>query len=184
MPQLEEIFQRYTDALSKIILHKWAEDTERDEHGHWVGGGGGKPGGSGGTGGATTGGDRAARAKATHQVCDKAKRGIASASEVEVSKALGLARTEDNKPFDAKGNGVAVELKTIVSAKNDKITMHPESRKRKLAEAKKEKLRVYTVVVDKRGSTPAYYWAKGVGSFRLGGMNQAASLAALKKVVK
>ena len=108
---------------------------------------------------------------------------IADEAEKELAKGLGLDRTPDNSPFDLKTGKVAVEVKTLISNKNDKITMSKDARARKLTEAAgPPKLRTYTVVADKRtpGATK-YYYSGGVGSFRLGSMQQASSMKDLAK---
>jgi len=112
------------------------------------------------------------------------KQKIADQSEEQLSRVLKLKRTRNNSPFDLQGDKVGIEVKTLIDNKNDKITMHPESRLRKIQTAKKEKLRTYTVVVDRRASKPSYYWAKGVGSFRLRNMNKVARLEDLPGVIK
>ena len=124
------------------------------------------------------------KALASFKPSTKAKQDIADASEKELAKGLGMDRTEDNAPYDLQYGKVAVEVKTLIDNTNDKITMHPESRERKLEAAKVDKLRPYTVVVDKRGPSPKFYYAKGVGSFRLGSMTPVGSMRELRGVLR
>lgn len=95
----------------------------------------------------------------------------------------------DNEPFDVWIGGNpskfysggykkympnhVIEVKTIVRAKNDKITMHPESLAKKKAELKtfSSKGTVgHTVVFDER--TGKIYYREGLGSFRLSSMQE------------
>jgi hypothetical protein len=126
---------------------------------------------------------RSVRAKLSHKPATLAKQKVADRSEADLSRALGLGRTSDNDAFDLKGSKVGVEVKTMVDNKNDKITMHPSSRVRKLREARREKIKPFTVVIDRRGPKPEFYWKKGVGSFRLGSLNKADSMEALREVL-
>ncbi|MDE2100019.1 MAG: hypothetical protein KGL39_22385 [Patescibacteria group bacterium] len=127
--------------------------------------------------------DKSARAKAFYKPSTQAKQLIADQSEQQLSKLCGVPRTTDNSAFDLLSNKIGVEVKTLIDNKNDKITMHPESRRRKIAEAQEKKLRMYTVVIDKRGKTPAYYYSEGVGSFRLGNLT-AVRPQDLRKVIR
>ena len=74
-----------------------------------------------------------------------------------------------------------IEVKTLLDNGNDKITMHPSSRRRKEAWARKRGRRIHTVITDDRdtfeGGTHAQqysghrmYYRRGVGAFRLKGM--------------
>jgi len=83
--------------------------------------------------------------------------------------------------IDRGGKKIGIEVKTFTDNANDKVTMHPDARKRKERWARKEKASLYTVVVDARDkfdggknkeqfSGNRYYIAKGVGSFRLQSM--------------
>ena len=67
--------------------------------------------------------------------------------------------------------------------KNNKITMHPESRVRKEKFARKEKMKSYTVIVDRRDNS--IHLAEGVKSFRLGKGNvKQVSLSELRETFK
>ena len=119
-------------------------------------------------------------ARKNYKPSTKAKQDIADKSEAQVAKGLGMDRTSDNKPFDLIKGKVAVEVKTLISNANSKITMHPESRQRKLDEIEKHGYRAYTVVIDKRSAGTKFYWSAGVGSFRIGSMQTARSMSDLK----
>lgn len=111
--------------------------------------------------------DKAQRALATYVPATRDKQRMAEFSEQIIAKAINGEVTHNNSPFDVIKGKVAIEVKTIFpGVRNNKITMHPESRQRKLAAAKKSKLTAYTVIVDRREDK--FYIAKGVGSFRIG----------------
>lgn len=94
----------------------------------------------------------------------------------------------DNAPFDIwvgadpekwysgkskKKPWAVIEVKTIVRAKNDKITMHKESLARKRTEHRKfgkKNTTVHTIVFDER--TGKYYYRDDLGSFRLSAMQE------------
>jgi len=131
-------------------------------------------------------------AKAAHKGGSKAEQDIAEQTEHELSKALGMTKSADNKPFDLFTKKVGVEVKTLTTGTNDKITMKAEAVARKDAGVKKMKLaRTYTVVVDKRpagvgtstGST-RYFVRAGYGSFRVGSMTEVSGTAGLAKFMK
>ena len=148
------------------------ESEERDQRGRWSKGGG-------------NGADKSALAKMSFKPSTALKQAIADRSEEELSKSLAIPRTKDNSPFDLVGKGVGVEIKTLMDNKNSKVTMHPESRMRKIAAARKEGLRMYTVVVDRRTEGQvSYYFASGIGSFRISSMKAVGSVQALKRLIK
>jgi hypothetical protein len=125
------------------------------------------------------------RAIAGYKATNAAEQREADRTEIEMSKATGIPRTGDNLPFDLHGKGVGIEVKTLLSNSNDKITMHKDAIERKIRAAKENKLKVFTVVVDKRGGgRPAYYLRKGVGSFRIGNMERINSLRELRQRVR
>jgi 2'-5' RNA ligase len=113
----------------------------------------------------------------------KHEQDIADRSEVKISKALDIPRTKNNSAYDLRNDEVGIELKTMVTGKNDKVTMGKEALGRKLAEQRAEGLKVFTVVADMRGRTQAkYYVREGLGSFRVGSMTPA-SLSEIKEMV-
>jgi len=113
---------------------------------------------------------RAERAKQSYNPVTKEKKRIATENELKLAKSIKGKQTPDNAPFDVIRGGHAIEVKTIVAGKNDKITMHPESRNRKLESAKKNGYKMHTVVFDARNNK--LYYSEGVGSYRLGGMRE------------
>ena len=108
---------------------------------------------------------------------------IADKQEGIMSRALGVPRTADNSAFDCRNDKVGIELKTMIESKNGKITMNKAALARKLAEAKKDNLKMFTVVADKRGGSTSYYYREGVGSFRVGSMTPV-SLSELRSIVR
>jgi phosphohistidine phosphatase len=113
----------------------------------------------------------------------KSEQDIAEQTENELATATGLPKSPDNRPFDLQSRKYGVEVKTMISNTNDKITMNKEAVSRKEAEAKAKSLKTCTVVVDKRGETPKYFIRAGFGSFRLGSMTEVQSLSALKGAI-
>lgn len=128
--------------------------------------------------------ERIHRALSTHKPATQAKQFFALAQEQRVAGMLDAERLDDNEPMDlvgvaASGRKYGVEVKAFVDNSNDKVTMHPDSLKRKLSWARKEKASLHTVVVDGRkrfGAAAKEYsgnelwYRKGVGSFRLTNM--------------
>jgi hypothetical protein len=112
---------------------------------------------------------RSERALASYNPSNRAKQIQAVNNERALAQALGGAtHIGDNQPFDvivAKAR-VAFEVKTMVSGRTNKITMHPSSRERKEKAWKTMKLKsVYTVIFDDRNKK--IYYGEGVKSFRL-----------------
>jgi hypothetical protein len=131
-------------------------------------------------------------AKLAYRGGTKAEQDVAEQTEHELSQALGMKKSPDNTPFDLTTKTVGVEVKTLTTGTNDKITMKGEAIARKDAGVKAMKLkRTYTVVVDKRpagvgtstGQT-RYFVREGYGSFRVGSMTEVAGTAALSKFMK
>jgi hypothetical protein len=113
------------------------------------------------------------------------KQAIAEKSEVDLSKAIGVPRTKDNSPFDLVNKKIGIEVKTLIDAKNSKLTMRKECRLRKIAQARKLGLRMYTIAIDRRQTgEPKFYVASGVGSFRISTMHGVGSIKALKAFIK
>lgn len=131
-------------------------DQPRDDHGRWTSGGG------------VGTSERATRARNTYKPATRDKHQVADRMEKIIQRKIGGTRTADNEAFDVIKGKHAIEVKTVIDATNDKITMHPSSRQRKLDWAKTNKSSAHTVVIDKRGSRPVYYYKAGVGSYRFG----------------
>ena len=116
---------------------------------------------------------RAERAKATHKPATREKQLEAAKYEKKVAHAIGGKDLDDHEPFDVLLPRHAVEVKTILDGTHPKITMHPESLARKEKYVRKNKVRGHTVVIDARNrSKPEYYYRRGMGSFRLSGMEK------------
>ena len=130
---------------------------------------------------------KVSRALATHKPSTREKQRVAESQEVHVAEILGLNVHGDNDPVDVSGemNGKrhAVEVKTFISNSNDKVTVHPDSLKRKTAWARKNKAQLHMVVVDLRSGTRELYYRRGVGSFRLGTLTPVVSAGHLKALV-
>lgn len=150
------------------------DEHPRDEDGKWTDGGGG--------GGAKPGKDKpkpegkpatsskVRNALATYKPSTKEKQDRATAAEQRITKMIGGKGTDDNSPMDVTvtvgRKTIGVEVKSIQDNGNNKITMHPESLKRKVDWAKAGRGRsVHTVVVDTRHNK--IYYREGAGSFRL-----------------
>lgn len=109
---------------------------------------------------------------------------IADKSEEKLSRALNIPRTSNNSAFDLRNDDIGVEVKTMVTGKNDKLTMGKSALGRKLAEAQAEGIKTYTVVADMRGRSSAkYYVSEKLGSLRLGSMTPV-TLNQLREMVK
>ncbi len=128
------------------------------------------------------------RAKLSYKGGDKAEQDIARSTEKEMSAALGIPHMPDNEPFDLQNRAVGVEIKTMVSNSNDKITMTKDAIGRKSAEVAARggpgKFRAYTVVVDKRTATTRYFIRAGFGSFRVGSMTEVPGTAGLRSSMR
>lgn len=177
----------------QFIRDVLAEEWDPEEHPRGEGGkfatspGGGEKRSGGGSGKPSKLSDRAARARASHKPSTQAKQRIAAQGEDHVSEAIGGEGTDDNDAFDvlrrAAGKLHAVEVKTLIDNKNDKITMHPSSRERKEAWAKRENATMHTVVVDKRGAKQRVFYHAGVGSFRLASLTPVRDAAHLRELI-
>lgn len=111
------------------------------------------------------------RARKNAVLTGKHEQDIADHVEAKVSKAIGVPRTENNSAFDLRNDDIGVEVKTMVTGKNDKVTMGKTALGRKVAEAQAEGIKTYTVVADMRGRSSAkYYFSDRLGSLRLGTM--------------
>lgn len=115
---------------------------------------------------------RTSRARHSHKPATREKQQKAARFEKAVAKAVGGKDLDDNEPFDVIKGRQAVEVKAIIEGKNPKITMHPESLARKANYLRDNEMVGHTVVIDARSSKEIYYYARGVGSFRLSGMER------------
>lgn len=126
---------------------------------------------------------RAERARAAYVGVTREKYQATKRNEERLARALGGKSTPDNQAFDVLKKGHGVEVKTISEGKNDKITMHPESRARKLREARKLRVQTHTVVFDMRGGRTKIYYREGVGSYRLKHM-ELVTLMKLRRIIQ
>lgn len=124
-------------------------------------------------------------AKLAHGGGSKHEQDLAEQTEHELSTGLGMPKSPDNKPFDLQTKTVGVEIKTLVSNTNDKITMSKSAMAHKNAEVAKSGLKkTFTVVADKRTSTTKYFIRAGYGSFRIGSMTEVADHAGLSAFMR
>lgn len=113
---------------------------------------------------------RAQRAKESYNPSTAEKQRRADAEQDRFAKAVRGINTDtdgSNEPFDVIKGRHAVEFKTMIDNKNDKLNMAPDCRRRKEREAHKRKYIAHTVCCDIRSGTREYYYKKGVGAFRL-----------------
>jgi len=134
----------------------------RDELGRFASGGG--------VGAATE--SRAKRAKRTHKPSTAEKQRRGEAEQARLAKLVRGRETDDNDAFDVLKGKHAVEVKTVMDNNNDKITVHPKSRRRKEAFAEKRRMQMHTIAIDIRGGKRVYYHKNGVGAFRLSSMDR------------
>jgi hypothetical protein len=145
---------------------------------------------------------KVARAIKSHKPATKEKQQWAERNETVILGLLGgnSMTTGDNKPTDVNMNVGeklhGVEVKTFLDNKNSKVTMHKDSRERKLAWAKKNRAKLHTIVVDDRDRFKAktgkgsgnysghrLYYREGVGSFTLDSMIKVESPKHLKELM-
>lgn len=153
--------------------------------------------------------ERAKRAKESHKPVDKLTRKLSAESEHEVAKIIGGKRTEDfehNHTVDVmtqSGNRlIGIEMKTLTTGDNAKMTVHPRSKDRKeewasgrgrdesvpLSGSKRE---LHSVFVDKSDMHPKggqysgnrMYYRSGVGSYRMHTMTPVKNAAHLRKLL-
>lgn len=110
-----------------------------------------------------------------------------------IADAIGGKTTPDNHPYDVLTNKVGIEVKTIIEAKNDKVTVHKESRERKQEFQKKTGITPYIAVVDMRPGRAGVYIKEagtnksqsgGGWSFRLRDMISIGSFKKIKDYIK
>lgn len=112
---------------------------------------------------------RVERAKSSHLPATKEVQKIAAENQELVALKTGGRNMPDNHEFDVIRGREHIEVKTIVRAKNNKITMHPESLDRKARYLENIKdAKTHTLVIDER--TGLVYYKSGLGSFNLTAM--------------
>lgn len=158
----------------------YSDDEPRDDRGKWTGGGSGNT------------SARAKRALASHKPSTAAVQRHAESNETDVKKMVGGDTTGDNEAMDVvtkiDGKKHGVEVKTLIHNSNDKITMHPPSRRRKEQWSKDNHAVVHTVVLDDRkgraNSGHRIYYKRGVGAFRLHTMTPVKNAAHLRDLMR
>lgn len=132
---------------------------------------------------------RSSRARATYKPSTFAKQAVARSGEDYVRRALRAAKTKGtggtnavDVAFRRGGHLHGVEVKTLMDNKNNKITMHPSSRRRKISWAHSHRAVLHTVVVDARSRYRALYYHRGVGAFRMGSLTRV-STAQLRSLI-
>lgn len=97
-------------------------------------------------------------------------------NEADLADAVGGYVTRGSEPVDvvierAGAPAHGIELKTLVTQENDKITMKTPAMNRKLAWAEGCGAALHTVVFDDRDTSQRrVFYRNGVGSFRIGNM--------------
>jgi hypothetical protein len=112
---------------------------------------------------ATTGESKSDLAAASQKKMSADKMRIAIRMQEIIAKAIGGEAIADNKAFDVIKGRNLIEIKTVIHATNDKITMHADSLARKQAVGGYTR---WTFVVDVRTKDPQFYLYEGVGGFR------------------
>jgi hypothetical protein len=132
--------------------------------------------------------DKIARALATYKPSTRAKQRKAEANEGKLADAIRGKKTRENSPLDVLvkigGRLHGIEVKTMLDNKNDKITMHPDSRRRKEAWAEANDAILHTVIYDNRRGRNDIYYHEGVGAFRLATMTRISGYADLRRMMK
>lgn len=165
--------QAIEEGVRSGLVAKYSPDQPRAADGEW-GSGGAKPRASA----------RVERARKSCVLIRAGEQRTADRTEQKLSDALGVPRTADNSAFDLRNDDVGIEVKTLLSNTNSKITMNKAALGRKLGEARAEGLKTFTVVADMRGRTNAqYYVTNRLGSLRLGGMTKV-TLTELRDMVR
>ena len=141
---------------------------------------------------------RKQRAKSTHKPVTKEKNAWGRGNEDKLAEALNAKVDDDNDPMDIQlkvgTKTIGIEVKTMLDNSNDKITVHPKSRRRKEQWAKDNNAVITMVVFDDRDkwergshkdkwSGNRIYFANRVGALRLTSMQPVGSLAELKKIL-
>lgn len=141
--------------------------------------------------------EKAARAKAAHVLVGRdVQRYAEEYNEPRLAKALGGVSHPDSEPKDISTDRDLVELKTMVSNGNDKLTMDSYAQVRKIVAERDEGKTFHTIVSDDRlvynakgdgkhdDSKRVYYYRRGVaGSARVGGMYRCKDEAELKRLM-
>lgn len=115
--------------------------------------------------------EKSKKAKESHKPSSWAHTLLSDQNQNELAKVIKAQPTTHLAAFDIidKKRGLGIEVKTLITQKNDKLTQHPASWRRKVLEAKKLGLKnIVTVAFDDRpGKNSQVYYRLGVGSFDL-----------------
>lgn len=143
--------------------------------------------------------EKAQRAKAAHVLVDKdIQRYAEEHNEPRMAKLLGGKSLPDSEPKDIETEKHLIELKTMVSNTNGKITMDSYSQVRKIVDEKETGKAFHTIISDdsavynangegKHGddANRVYYYRRGVaGSARIQSMHRCENEAELKKLME
>jgi hypothetical protein len=150
----------------------------------------GRPGaiGGSGAGSAPVRSEKSRRALKNFVPAYAAAQRQAEQNELTVRSMVGGTRTQGNAPVDVVvtigGKVKGIEVKTLISNTNDKITVRKSAMEKKDQWAHANHASVHTVVLDDRekGHSPLYY-AKGHGSFRISAMTPVRDADHLKKLL-
>lgn len=140
------------------------------------------------------------RALKTHKPSTRAKQLHASRQEMFLANQLKAKQLSDNEPVDVVlvdqlGIEHGIEVKTLLDNTHNRITVHPDSLRRKQAWQNQGSRRLHTVVVDERDtfdeganatqfSGHKIYYRKGVGSYNLSQMLRVKDIQQLRQLIK
>jgi hypothetical protein len=114
----------------------------------------------------------------------QAKRAKASENEERLAKAIAGTRLNNSRPFDVVAGKTGLEVKTLLTGKNDKLTVHQSSIKLKQKYMKKHGLtHMYTVAIDNRNGGEKVYIREGTAAYRLTNMFQLKKLSDVGRYV-
>lgn len=115
---------------------------------------------------------RSQRARSSYNPVTKEKRLAAAENEKQVAASIGGQHVGDSAPFDVLKGKTGIEVKTIIpGAKNDKVTVHPKSRRYKEEQAKEMNIKkTFLVAIDTRKGRKDVYIKPGIGAYRLKNM--------------
>jgi len=156
------------DSVYITVVRRGEKHLSHDQSTHGRGGGG-----SGGS-------SRSEIAKRTHKPSTAKKQRRAEGEQARLATLVKGWETDDNDAFDVILGKAAVEVKCVMDNNNNKITMHPKSRRRKEKFAEDNGMTSHTVAIDVRGGKRVYYHRASVGAFRLTAMDKV-SVAELRE---
>ena len=147
----------------------------------------GRPGERGGSGAGVKNQDRSNRAKETYHLrLGNGHIKKTDENQNNLARAMKTSGTTHLAAFDIVHSNIklGIEVKTLIDQKNDKVTMHPHSIRRKLGEAKTLGLKnVATVVFDNRPGKNQLYYRMGLGSFRVSSLTPVKNVNELASIL-